>query len=231
MKMIPPTIQHLSRAYYELGRIGARSVGEKRAWPYRFKGREELLTLAAELSRWDPRLLEILVQYGKEHWQHFSPQKLRHGMKKMEAPQTIGVIAAFIRTANPKDKECRLFWDYVTDGLVPVETQFYFRDLYAPAGRSAERAARESLAEFKQWGFLGKARIVIDPVTKKTIGTWDQTSRLNILRRLLQERKKLRISEYLAEIDFSISRQQALLDLKFSKAKPEGEGRSACWTL
>ncbi len=229
--LIPPTLSHLSRIYYELGKIGARAVGEKKRWPYAFEKKEELFTLAADLSRFDPRLLEILVQYGKDHWQNLSPQLLRASMKKMEMPQTLGVIASFIQTALPEDKECRLFWNYVTAGLLPVETQFYFRDLYSPGGEQGLQTAKESLAEFKQWGFLGKGSLVIDPATRKTIGTWDQASRLNILRRLLKEKRRLQISEYLEELRFTVSRQQALLDFKLSKAKQKGQGRSAYWTL
>jgi len=216
--------------YYELGKMGARSVGQKKKWPYRYSQLEGLFTLAAEWSRFDPRLLEVLVQYALDHWKDLNPQRLRALTKKMETPQTMGVIATFVQTANPQDTELILFWNYITEGLKPVESQYYFRDLYLPGSGLAQRAARESLYEFKKWGFLGRERLIIDPTTKKTIGTWDQVARLNILKRLLGNQKKLQISDYLEALKHSISRQQALLDLKASGARQTKGGRSSYWT-
>lgn len=227
----PPTEKHLARLYFELGKIGARSVGKKNSWPYQVADKEALFALAAEWSRQDPRLLEIIVQYGLRHWQQLFGQRLRQEMHSMETPQTLCVVASFVQSAKPQDKECQIFWNYVTAGLQPVEPQFYFRDLYLPGSRLARRAALESLQEFKSWGFLGRERIIVDPATKRGVGHWDQDARLHVLRRLLGAKKKIQISDYLEEIKQTISRQQALLDLKALKAKPVGQGRSAGWEM
>lgn len=231
MRISPPTEKHLARIYFELEKIGARAVGSKQPWPHRPPDKESLFALAAEWSRHDPRLLEILVQYGLVHWRELSGQRLRQEMAAMETPQTIGVIVSFIQSAAPQDRECRLFWEYVAEGLQPVEPQFYFRGLYLPGSRLAQRAALESVTEFKKWGFLGRERVIVDPSAKRAVGSWDQTARLNILKRLLETRKRIQISDYLEEIKQTISRQQALLDLKTLKAKPTGQGRSAGWRL
>ncbi len=59
-----PSTKHLSRMYYELGKIKANCVGMKSSWPYKaIKNREHLLALACDMSRYDPRLFEILVNY------------------------------------------------------------------------------------------------------------------------------------------------------------------------
>lgn len=229
MNFTPPTSDHLSRLYYELEKIGARSVGEKKSWPYHITGKEELFCLAADWSRWDPRLLEILVQYEQEQWKDLIPQKIRAIMKKMRTPETIAVITSFVQSSSSDAEELMAFWNYVTEGLQPVEPQFYFFDLYTPGSSFAEQTTKESLTEFKKWGFLGKQRIITDSKTKQTTGTWDQASRFNILKRLFLKWEKLQISDYLEEIHHSISRQQALLDLKSFKAISKGEGRGAFW--
>lgn len=231
MKHKIPTEKDLARLYYELGQIGARSAGEKKKWDYRLKDVESLLVLACDWSRFDPRLLEILVEYGLNHWREIRPQVLREKMGVMEMPQTIGVVVSFIQTARPEDKELQAFWNYVTFDLKPVPPQFYFRDLYAPGSNLARRATLESLAEFKEWGFLARERIIVDSVTKKTAGTWDQPARLNILRRLFSQNKQIQISDYLEELHHSISRQQALLDLKALGAKQKEKGRIAYWVF
>lgn len=226
-----PTEKNLARLYYELGRIGARSVGEKKKWDYRWKDPESLLALACDWSRFDPRLLEVLVEYGLNHWRQIRPQTLRANMRQMETPQTVGVVASFIQTARPEDKEAEAFWNYVTFDLKPVSPQFYFRDLYTPGSRLARRAALESLAEFRAWGFLARAMIVVDPATKRTVGTWNQEARFNMLRRLFSEQKQIQISDYLEELNHTLSRQQALLDLKSLGAKQKEKGRGAYWVF
>ena len=226
-----PTESDLARLYFELGQIGARSVGEKKKWNIRLTDAESFLALACDWSRFDPRLLEILVEYGLNHWQKIRPQLLREKMKAMETVQTVGVVASFIKSARPDDKELQAFWGYVTFDLNPVASQFYFRDLYAPGGNLARRAASETLAELKEWGFLARERIIVDSATKKTVGTWDQKSRLNILKRLFSKQHHLQISDYLEELHHSISRQQALNDLKSLGAKQKEKGRIAYWVF
>lgn len=222
--IVPPTIDHLSRAYYELAEIGACSVGLKKKWPYHPSDRQELFALAADLSRWDPRLLEVLVQFALDHWIDLIPQKLREKMKGMQTPQTIGVIASFVKVAAPMDSERNFFWEYVAKGLIPVKPQFYFLGLHHPGGTLAQRSAKESLIQFKEWGFLGRERVL-------GVGTWDQGARLNILRRQFLNKKQLLVSEYLDELDQTLSRQQAILDLKLLGAKPSAKGRSSYWVF
>lgn len=229
MKELIPTTNDLARLYYELAQVGARAVGEKKKWSITVKDAESLFTLAAQWSRFDPRLLEILVEFGLRHWKNLRPQRLREAMKEMETPQTIGVITAFIQTASDWEKEISAFWNYVTEGFKPAPFQFYFRDLYLPGSPLAQRAVLESLSEFKEWGFLARERIVVDPITKKSVGTWDQTARAHILKRLFFQKKQLQISDYLEEIHDTISRQQALLDLKALGARQKQQGRSAYW--
>ena len=231
MKRTAPTPKHLARLYYELGRIGARSVGEKLRWPFGSLTPEALFTLAADWSRWDPRLLEILVQYGIEHWRDLNPQQLREKLRTMEMPQTLGVIASFIQTAKSEESELLFFWNYVVQGIEPAPSQFYFCNLHQPGSPRAERTARESLSEFKQWGFLGLERVITDSKTKKSVGTLPVDSRLNLLRRLFKQKTSIQISDYLEALKNSISRQQALLDLKALPAKQHGKGRSAHWML
>ena len=231
MKFGTPTQNFLARLYYELEKMGARSVGEKKKWPYKMAEKEELFALAADWSRFDPRLLEVLVCFALSHWQTMIPQKIRNYCEQMRSPETIGVIASFIQTAKPKEHELNLYWQYVTANLKPVPAQFYFHDLYLPGSLLAEKAMKESLMEFKQWGFFSRERIIVDSSTKKTAGTLDQESRLNILKRLMKQQKKIQISDYLLSIEQGVSRQQALLDFKALKAKQKGEGRGSYWTL
>ena len=231
MTWVPPSDDHLSRLYYELGKCGAKAVGEKKPWPYPLKTPESLFMLGSDWSRFDPRLLQILVTFGISHWSTLLPQQMRQGIQSMRTPQTLGVVTAFIKSTLPQQKEIHLFCNYLTEGLRPVPPQYYFFNLFLPGSYSAEKTTKESLSEFKTWGFLGRDRVVIDNITKKAVGTWDSISRANILKRLLRSRKEIQISDYLEEIHHSISRQQAIIDFKSIGALQNGKGRGTFWKL
>lgn len=220
---------HLQRLYYELGKIGARSVGRKIKWPYSIEQVEVLLTLAADWTRFDPRLMEVLVQFGLRDWRAWKPQTIRESFCKMETPQTWGVVAGFIKTAAPNDTELHHFWNYVVCGLQPVADQYYFFELYSIGGDFAGRVTRESLRQYRDWGFFGNERIIINPQTKAEVGDWGQTERVNILKRLFKKEPRLKVSDYLREIGYTVSRQQAVQDLKKSGAHSSGRGRGGFW--
>lgn len=220
----PPTNFHLSRIYYELAGIGAECVGEKKAWPYDTQSSEELLALACDMSRFDPRLVDILVGYFSKRWTEVNPAKLRGFYGKMQTPQTVAVICEFL-LGSAESEELKYFVSYLMAGLKPVAAQFYFRDLYSVGGRLAQRATEEGLFEYKKWGFLACERPF-------SMGTLDAASRKNILRRLFEKKGEVSLKDYLNAVRFSISRQQALLDIKSSgMAIGTGQGRGAKWKL
>lgn len=226
-----PKTSDLERMYFELARIGASCAGSKKAWPYKPKGKEELLALASDMSRYDPRLFGILVDFFVGRWRELNPAALRGLYKDMKTPQTIAVIGEFLLGAV-EDEEARFFVQYISAGLKPLPTQFYFYDLYSPGGYLAQRALEEGVSEYRKWGFLACERPTLAGEDKKTTGSFDRTARQNILKRLLNEKKEISLKDYLDALGFSISRQQALIDIKTSKlARAQGAGRGAKWRL
>lgn len=218
-----PTEKHLSRMYYELAKIGANSAGEFAKWPYEFSEKEELLALACDMSRFDPRLVDILVDYFARRWKDVDPRRLRECYKNMQTPQTVAVICEFLK-GDIYENEAQYFFKYLAAGLKPAEPQFYFHNLYSPGGKLARLAVEESLHEYKKWGFFASER--------PKIGTFDNSSRKNILLRLLASRGTISIGDYLEKLGHSVSRQQALLDIKkLSNVHVEGKGRNARWKL
>lgn len=226
-----PTINHLSRLYYELSLIGANCVGEYSEWPYGKPDKSHLLGLAFEMLRYDPRLLTILVIYCLEHFREINSAEIRALYNDMQTPQTIAVLVEFIKRAT-SDKELLYWAEYLQRGLSPVSPQFFFHYLYTPGGALADRAIERNLREYKRWGFIASERPTIDQKTKKTVGSFDPTARRNILEKLLHERHSITLVDYISALDHAISRQQALLDLKaIPGVHCEGHGRGARWRL
>ena len=226
-----PTEAQLSRLYDELGRIGAACVGAHRAWPYGKPDRLELLKLASEMLRYDPRLLTILVTYCLAHFPEINPTAIRAFYDSLPMPQVWGVIAEFMLSAT-EDRETRYWAEYLQRGMLPAPLQFFYHHLYRPGGPLSTQAIEGGLSEYKRWGFLACERPTIDAQTRRTVGSWDKTARLNILSRLLRGRKEVRLSDYMRALHQSISRQQALADLKsMERLVQEGHGRGATWRL
>lgn len=215
--------------YYELAKIGAKATGEEGPWPYKIENPESLIALAADMSRYDPRLLSILVEYLTQHWQDFNPCLLRTLMLTMDSPQTLLVVLHFVQW-EIHQPEARYFYEYLASGYHPVSTQLYFKNLYPPASHSMIRASEEPVQEFLDWGFLARERPILYDKNRKTLGHWGPQARQNIILRLLQKKESFTLAEYLNCVDHTISRQQALTDLKsFSKIIMKGKGRNAVW--
>ncbi len=227
-----PSVSDLARLYHELAQIGAPSVGEQRPWPYEPKSREELIALAGEMLRYDPRLLSILVQWFSHAYRTLNPLALREQMKRMRWPQGLLVVLDFTRL-HLTEAEFQYFADYVAAGFSRVEpAERFFIDTESPGSRGAARNLGRNLAPYARWGFVGRERPIIDPVSKRTVGRYDADTRRQILEELAKRRETFTTNDYLDAIDHGISRQQALSDLRaypdLGKLGSE-RGRGAKW--
>ncbi|MBI2896200.1 MAG: hypothetical protein HYY06_21760 [Deltaproteobacteria bacterium] len=225
----PPTEAELERLYHELALAGARSIGRRRPWAYRPVGLESLLALAGEMLRYDPRLLGILLQLILERWGDLNPLELRRQMTAMRWPQALLVVLSFARIAS-LDPELRRFIDYVSAGWPRVQpAERFFVDTEKPGTRMAERRFGRNLQQYARWGFLGTERPTADTATRSVLGRYDARTRRDILAALISRRDEVSLGDYLSAVDHSISRQQALADLRRLGLEPVGRGRGTRW--
>lgn len=225
----PPSEDELARLYWELAKRGAPAGGAPREWPYDPSSPEELAALAADMSRYDPRLITILVSWITARWTELNPLALRLAMKRMTTPQALCVIVTFVRRATT-DAELRAFVDYVCSGWSAVSpTERFFFDVERPHTKLAERRLGQSLLEYSRWGFVGLERPQLDVFRKHAIGTYDLRTRLRVLRRLAQRHREIRLSDYLAEIDHSVSPTMAARDARAAGLLQRGQKRGSRW--
>ena len=135
--------------------------------------------------------------------------------------------------ANYKDPRGLCYLDSGATSLKPAAVinaqrgyeEQYSTNVHRAAYHLAERATEEGIYEYKKWGFLACERPGL-------FGSFDPASRKNILRRLFEKKGEISLKDYLSALLFSISRQQALLDIKSSGiAEPAGRGRNARWKM
>jgi hypothetical protein len=224
-----PTISELSRLYHELAQLGATSVGERTDWPYAPENAEELLVLAAEMMRYDARLLDVLVQWLCADYRRFNPLRVRQEMRKMRWPQSLLVALEFAKLAS-SDQELHLFADYLSQGWSRIDpAERFFLETERPGTRRAARSLGRNLAPYARWGFLGQDRPVVDPVSKRTVGRYDSSTRRRILNDLLERNGELTMADYLSALDYSITRQQARKDFQTHDLRASGHGPGAVW--
>ncbi len=227
-----PDQAELERLYHELAALGAPAVGRPRAWPYAPDSPEELVALAAEMLRYDPRLLSILLELVLERWADLNPVRLREQMKRMRWPQALLVVFEFARDAT-SDPELRHHADYLAAGFQRLSPpQRFFFDLERPGSRMARRRDGRNLAPYARWGFIGVERPTTSVVTKERVGRYDAETRRRIRRELADSRGQFSMSEYLEALDHAVSRQQAYADLSGDPAfEVVGHGRGARWKV
>ncbi len=224
-----PTLNHLSRAYYELGLLGARSVGEKCPWPYRPRSPEELLALCGDLSRYDPRLFELLIQTIIARWEDLNWLKLRQAVLLAKTPQVFGVISEILAHASVDPELCNCL-QFLTHNITSAPTQYFYQLLYTPGSLMAQRAIDKRLKEFEKWGFLASERPVLNADTKVMAGRLSRNARLECLKGLLSKKKAIGLKDYMSALAHPISRQQAVLDIRsLPDVRRKGHGRGALW--
>lgn len=231
---LPLNLRESSRLYWELGERGGFCSGEKQAWKYRSLSEEELLVLAVLQSRHDPRLLAILIDFlQKPRPTHsFDPILFKRLLREHRALPIVCVIGDFILEARPPQEIQDLF-RFLMAGAKPVPTQLFYKGLYPLGGHKMQEVLDKPLWYFKKWGFLAvDAPLLKDKIGSKRTYLYDEPSRLAILKDLTQRSPVFRLKDYLHEISSSISRQQALKDIRsISWIKKKGCGKGTVYTV
>lgn len=211
LEAIPPEGE-LARLYYELSRLGARAEGRRAPWRYGAPSPEEVLVLAAQAARHDPRLLWVLVELLARGYGRFDPLKLRRANAASRWPATLGVAFEFARrvAGSVELDDCA---DFVMKRVAPARGEQFFVGTRAAGGAQMRRDVEESLREYERWGYFGREEPIAKELHALARGTLGARARLNLLRRLA-ERGEVTLRAYLAALEGRASRRQAQRDLE-----------------
>ncbi len=229
MPPLPLTGPEAARLYWELAQRGASSVGDKLPWGYKLS-EEELLTLAVLQGRYDPRLLQILVDFFSRGKFSGNPVELKESLLNEKGLELMAVIGEFVLQMTDSRRAKELM-RYLMTGVRPVPIQLFFPGLYRLGGKKITEVVEQPLWGFKKWGFLAADPPIPKEIPKK-IYLFDLDSRRNLLKKLAKERGRFRLKDYLGAIGRSISRQQALKDLKGTPwIQKRGTGKGSYYQL
>jgi len=204
--------RELPRLYYELAAIGARAEGRRVPWRFAHPPPEELMVLAAQAARQEPRLLWVLVDLLARGYDRFDPLKLRRALARARWPATLGVAFEFARRAA-RSAELDDAAAFVMARTPPAAGERFFLGTRAFAGELARRDVEESLAEYRRWGYFSREEPLAKELGVAARGTLGPRERMNLLRRLVERQPEVTLADYLAALRGLASRRQASRDL------------------
>ncbi|HBF11866.1 MAG TPA: hypothetical protein DDW49_00500 [Deltaproteobacteria bacterium] len=210
----PLSTKAASRLYWELKKRGAFCEGNYHAWPFKNFCDEELFSMALLQARYDPRLMAILVHYFRHIPVTLHPLIFKESLRKHEGLSTAAVLGEYVLDSKAPETNKELF-GYLATGIKPEPLQLFYKGLYPISGSKMEEAITQPLWAFKKWGFLAADPPLLkeEEKTKRTY-LYDKITRLELLKKMLQEKKETRLQNYLHLVGHGISRQQALKDLE-----------------
>ncbi len=221
----------IAALYAALGDLGASAGGDAGALARLPRSAEERLALACEASRFDPRLLGVVVDLVGRSWRAFDPVRLRAALRAIPSPATFGVVAEFALHL-PQDEDRAGFLSFLTLGLRPAAPQLFFVGLYAPGGRLMRAAADRARSEYERWGYLAREVPYPKDSPRRRLRGYSPRVRRTILHGLLSTGRPVRMAEYLDSVERTITRQQALVDLcAVPGLLRRGHGRGARFRL
>lgn len=209
---VPLEERELPRLYHELARLGARAEGKAVAWGFGSPQPEEVVVLAAQAARQEPRLLWVLVELLARGYERFDPLKLRRALARARWPAALGVALDFARRAA-RSSELDDVAAFVLARVPPARGERFFLGTRAFAGKLARRDVEESLAEYTRWGFFSREEPLARELGGGLHGTLAPRERMNLLRRLAESQGTFAIRDYLAALRGRASRRQASRDL------------------
>ncbi len=174
---------------------------------------EEILSIAAEESRFDYRLLYVLVALITDHVERFHPFRLRTAVGCMKTPAVWGVIFEFAVKVRD-DVDVRSFFSIVLREVKAASPQMFYNSPLRPNPSADGRVIATTCDEFWKWGFYGNEPPLLKELKPSgPVRTFSQESRRRILRQLFREKGEIGVSDYLEALNGAVTRQQAHKDL------------------
>ena len=228
----PLSLAELSSLYFQLQQNGAFCRGENKKH-FDNLSLEEVLAIALEESRWDFRLLGILIDFFQKNFIHIKPFLLRNYIQKNKSPEVIGVIQEWVYTLNTSP-DLKDFFTLLTKDLKRDDEYKLFNVGQAFILKNIQKEATSSLMQYKKWGFLCSEIPLLKEnlIAEKRLHLYSKEERMNILKELLSSYGEISLQEYLKAIKNSVTRQHARLDiLSYKGIKHKGTTKGSIYSI
>lgn len=189
-----------------------------------------------EMTRFDPRVGEMLILFIRDHFRSMNPISLNHLIQTTRQPATLGVLLEHVSLLITVSKERTQFSLWKQLALAHIEKapyQSFFIGLSPFSPKQQLKAASLPLSIYSKWGFyaqdlmINKARQWLDQHPRTLI---DADQRKEVLNQLIVEQERIRAEDYIHALKGMVSRRQAEMDLsRHPKLIKKGQTRNAFW--
>ncbi len=187
---------------------------------YNFLEKEDLslkkLLESFSLSRFDARLGEILIQKIGKQWKKWNPVWLNEQLKHQVWPSVMGVLLEHVALLIPKNERpiFKAWKRCVMKNISKEPGAQFFIGLHGFAGRIMAQQSKAPVAPYTRWGYLAADLMVNKSVLRiEETTTLSPFCRRELLNKLLHQKQKISVSDYMIFLEGKVSRRTAELDL------------------
>src|SRR5262245_57653360 len=144
---LPLSLEERSSLYDRLAKLGARVFQTAKDFHFIDFSDEEILAVAAEQSRYNYRLLYVLVELLATDYAQFNPFRIRDALHLHKTPQVWGVIREYVSKVG-KNPGRDHFFAILVEGLKPASPQLFFNSLRTPRPERMEKIVLRTTKEF-----------------------------------------------------------------------------------
>ncbi len=177
---------------------------------------EDNLIRYLQMARFDPRLMEILIDYGFSNWQKWNPIKLKQNEYKMHQPALLGIYFELL-SALIQDEGFTILAKMIQANIKKAPGEIFYFGIHPFDPVMARLLVHESHSVFQRWGFYEPDLPISKSKQKKfNFSKAKKADRMKILDQLILQKKYIQMGHYeeiLGKNNFSVSRRTLELDL------------------
>lgn len=201
-----PCRSELCMAYARIEAAAIRSRGECLT-------PDEIVRLA-QMSRFDPRLAEMLVRHLARNFEELNPWIIRGVNLKSEWPQSLCVLVDIAELLVLSSKQDWKLWKTCIQFEIPKASfQAFYVGLIAIDPRKSQEQMRRNLKLYSAWGFYNHELPITEKLGRIQRTLLSKSLRLEILKELIRKRSRFTVQDYIEALDHRVHRRQAERDL------------------
>jgi hypothetical protein len=192
----------------------------------------------AEMTRFDPRLGEILIENIRDYFYQINPIELNSLIHShLRIPASIGPLLEHVEIMLPgADRKKFTYWkNLVLENVEIASYQNYFVGLTPFGHESLLRIAASPNPLYSKWGFyaddlmINKATQWLQKNPQTLLSADERKKRLD---QMIRSTERIRTDDYISFLGHMVSRRQAQLDLsRHPRLCRQGNTKAAFWVI
>ncbi len=200
----------------------------------------DVLSEIIQNTRWDPRLHEQVVIHIETHWKSISALELNQSSLNQAWPACLGVTLETVLfiLKNKDAKDLALFKNWMKlacTNIEPANQEVFYIGINSFAGKELRKDVHFTVQPYAKWGYFCQDLAISKFKSETKLENsklYPIESRKNLLHKLFENKKRIRVKDYLEIIEYTISQRQAERDLKiFPGVRPSGNTKNRTYSL